>query len=69
VELRQHLPAISHRFKPLIEADRQEGDRLGVDGTPFFFINGHAISGAIGLADFRRLIDAALKEAAPSQTR
>jgi hypothetical protein len=32
-----------------------------VDGTPFFFINGHAISGA--------LIDAALKEAATSSAR
>ena len=25
----------SHRFKPLVDADRQEGNRLGVDGTPF----------------------------------
>ena len=54
----------SHRFKPAVEADRQEGNRLGVDGTPFFFINGHAISGAVSLADFKKLIDAALKEAA-----
>jgi protein-disulfide isomerase len=52
----------SHRFKPLVDADRQEGDRLGVDGTPFFFINGRAISGAVGFADFKKLIDAALKE-------
>jgi protein-disulfide isomerase len=35
-----------------------------VDGTPFFFINGHAISGGVGLADFKKLIEAALKEAA-----
>jgi len=54
----------SHRFKPLVDADRQEGSRLGVDGTPFFFINGHAISGGVGLADFKKLIEAALKEAA-----
>jgi protein-disulfide isomerase len=53
----------SHRFKPIVEADRQEGNRLGVDGTPFFFINGHAISGAVGLADFKKLIDSAIKEA------
>jgi protein-disulfide isomerase len=52
----------SRRFKPLVDADRQEGNRLGVDGTPFFFINGHAISGGVGLADFKKLIDAALKE-------
>jgi protein-disulfide isomerase len=55
----------SHRFKPAVEADRQEGNRLGVDGTPFFFINGHAISGGVSLADFKKLIDTALKEAAP----
>jgi protein-disulfide isomerase len=53
----------SHHFKSAVDADRQEGNRLGVDGTPFFFINGHAISGAVGLADFKRLIDAAIKEA------
>lgn len=34
-----------HRFKVAVDSDRQEGNRLGVDGTPFFFINGHAISG------------------------
>jgi protein-disulfide isomerase len=55
----------SHRFRPQVEADRQEGNRLGVDGTPFFFINGHAISGALDLPTFKKLIDAALKESAP----
>jgi protein-disulfide isomerase len=54
----------THRFKPQVDADRQEGNRLGVDGTPFFFINGHAISGGASLEDFKHLIDAALKEAA-----
>lgn len=53
----------SHRFKSAVDADRQEGNRLGVGGTPFFFINGHAIAGAVDLAEFRRLIDAAIKEA------
>ena len=54
----------SHRFKSQVDTDRQEGDRLGVDGTPFFFINGHAISGALDLPTFKKLIDAALKESA-----
>lgn len=54
----------SHRFKSQVDADRQEGNRLGVDGTPFFFINGHAISGALDLPEFKKLIDAALKESA-----
>jgi protein-disulfide isomerase len=61
----------THRFKPQVDQDRQEGNRLGVDGTPFFFINGHAISGGASLADFKKLIDAALKESTstPGETR
>jgi protein-disulfide isomerase len=59
----------NHRFKPVVESDRQEGNRLGVDGTPFFFINGHALSGAVGLADFKKLIDAALKESSVSDSK
>lgn len=34
-----------------------------MDGTPFFFINGHAIAGAVGPAEARRLIDATIEEA------
>jgi len=52
----------SHRFSQVVESDLQEGDRLGVDGTPFFFVNGHAISGAVGLDDFKRVIDLVLRE-------
>jgi protein-disulfide isomerase len=52
----------SHRFREAVESDRREGNRLGVDGTPFFFINGHAISGAIDLPTFKHLIESALKE-------
>jgi predicted DsbA family dithiol-disulfide isomerase len=37
----------NRRFKPVVEADRQEGMRLGVDGTPFFFVNGSAVSRCI----------------------
>jgi protein-disulfide isomerase len=51
-----------HRFRAAVDADRQEGERLGVDGTPFFFINGHALSGAADFSDFKRLIDSALRE-------
>ncbi len=54
----------THRFRPQVEQDRQEGNRLGVDGTPFFFINGRAISGGASLEDFKHLIDAALQETA-----
>jgi len=56
-----------HRFKPVVEADRQEGNRLGVAGTPFFFITAMPSVGAVGLADFKRLIDAAIKETLPGK--
>jgi predicted DsbA family dithiol-disulfide isomerase len=51
----------TRRFLPQVDADRQEGNRLGVDGAPFFFINGRAISGDVGLADLKKLVDEALK--------
>jgi protein-disulfide isomerase len=59
----------THRFKPQVDADRQEGNRLGVDGTPYFFINGHAISGGASLTDFKHLIDAAIKESTSTPVR
>jgi protein-disulfide isomerase len=59
----------THRFKPQVDQDRQEGNRLGVDGTPYFFINGHAISGGADLPSFKRLIDAALKETAAAPAK
>ena len=59
----------THRFKPQVDQDRQEGNRLGVDGTPYFFINGLAISGGASLTDFKKLIDAALKESTSTPVR
>jgi protein-disulfide isomerase len=59
----------THRFKPQVDQDRQEGNRLGVDGTPYFFINGHAISGGASLTDFKHLIDAAIKESTSTPVR
>jgi len=58
----------SHRFKAAVDYDRQEGDRLGVDGAPFYFVNGHSVSGAVSLTDFKKVIDGALRESA-SQAR
>jgi len=57
-----------HRFKSQVEADRQEGNRLGVDGAPFFFINGHAISGAVDLAAFQEIDRCRKKESASAAT-
>ena len=39
-----------------IEADIDLGARLGVTGTPAFFINGRPLVGALPLIDFRMLV-------------
>ena len=46
-------PALSQR----IEADSQEASRLGVSGTPAFFINGRYVSGAQPFDAFKKVID------------
>jgi len=56
----------SHRSRAAVESDRQEGNRLGVDGTPFFFINGKTINGALPKEAFKKVIDEKLKVAEAS---
>ena len=46
-------PAVSQR----IEADSEEAARLGVSGTPAFFINGRYVSGAQPFDAFKKVID------------
>lgn len=36
-----------------VKKDAQEGQRLGLQGTPSFFVNGHFMSGAIGYVKLR----------------
>jgi protein-disulfide isomerase len=45
-----------------VEADVAEAARLGVTGTPGFFINGKFFSGAKPFSEFKRMIDAELKK-------
>jgi len=40
-----------------VERDRQEGMKLGLSGTPSFFINGHFFSGAVDYATLRQMVD------------
>ncbi len=40
-----------------VEADTAEAGKLGVTGTPAFFINGRFLSGAQPFESFKRLID------------
>ncbi|MFP2929817.1 DsbA family protein [Pyxidicoccus sp. 3LG] len=44
-----------------VDAELVEAQRRGVVGTPTFFINGKAVTGARPLADFVQVIDAELK--------
>lgn len=45
------------KYQTAVKKDIEEGTRLGVSGTPAFFINGRVISGAQPLDVFARLID------------
>lgn len=54
----------SDKTRHLVEADIDEGQRLNVDGTPTFFINGKEYSGALTLARFKSIIDKNLGGAA-----
>jgi protein-disulfide isomerase len=47
----------SEKYKADIDKDLQEGKNAGVTGTPGFFINGVALSGAQGQDAFARVID------------
>lgn len=48
-----------------VEKDKKEGIRLGISGTPSFFINGHYLSGALDYAALRQVVEQQL--AAPTQ--
>ncbi|MCP3103990.1 thioredoxin domain-containing protein [Myxococcus sp. K15C18031901] len=52
----------SNRFDARVTADAEEGSRLGVSGTPSFFVNGRLIVGAVPIDQFRRVIDEELKK-------
>ncbi|MCZ6670393.1 MAG: thioredoxin domain-containing protein [Acidobacteria bacterium] len=47
----------SGEFRDDVEADYRDGERLGVTGTPAFFINGRFISGAQPFEAFKAIID------------
>jgi len=48
--------------KKRIDDDLQQASKLGVSGTPSFFINGKYLSGAQPFPNFKRMIDAALEK-------
>src|SRR5450432_409663 len=53
----------SEKFKKEIQADSDQGAKIGARGTPAFFINGKFLSGAQPFESFKAKIDAELKVA------
>jgi protein-disulfide isomerase len=50
------------KTKEQVESDKKMGETFGVGGTPAFFINGHAFSGAYPLDSFKTAIDEEIKK-------
>jgi len=59
----------SNKFEAQVNADMSEASRLGVSGTPTFFINGRMIVGAQGFDAFKRIIDEELKKGGVAQNK
>lgn len=57
------------KYKESIEASLQEGSKLGVNGTPTFFINGRILVGAQPVEAFSRMIDEELAAIGRPQPR
>jgi protein-disulfide isomerase len=57
----------SGRARAAVSADMEEGTRLGVSGTPTFFINGTPLVGNVPLADFQRAVDRELARTASTK--
>jgi protein-disulfide isomerase len=62
------MPAFEQRVnsgahQAMVQRDVEEGTRVGVTGTPAFFINGRLVSGAQPLESFVRVIEEELVRA------
>jgi protein-disulfide isomerase len=44
-------------FAPAVAADIAQGESLGVDGTPTFFVNGIVVAGAVPYSDLESIIN------------
>lgn len=49
-----------------VDHDRKEGMRLGITGTPSFFINGHYMSGALDYKTLREVVEQQLGAPTPN---
>jgi protein-disulfide isomerase len=46
-----------HRYKDEVQTNANDAARLGLTGTPSFFINGRILIGALPFESFKALID------------
>lgn len=51
----------SQEVKNRIERDKNTGTKLGIQGTPTFFLNGKKIENPRGYEEFKKMLDDALK--------
>jgi len=58
----------SGKYQAIVKKDIEEGNRLGVTGTPAFFINGRLVSGAQPFDAFARVIDDELSRSVAAQS-
>lgn len=58
---RYRKDVVSADVRKAIDADLEQAQKLGVTGTPAFFINGRNLSGAQPFPNFKRIIDEALE--------
>jgi protein-disulfide isomerase len=58
----------SGKYQAAVKKDIEEGNRLGVTGTPAFFINGRLVSGAQPFDAFARVIDDELSRVVAAQS-
>ena len=47
----------SNKYDAAVQKDFEEGEALGIAGTPTFFINGRMLRGAQPLENFVRIIE------------
>ncbi len=47
-------------MKKLVDENHAAGEKMGISGTPAFFVNGRFLSGALPIDEFKSLIDAEL---------
>jgi protein-disulfide isomerase len=50
------------RYAADVDRDVEQAQALGITGTPTFLVNGQRVVGAIGIDEFRSIIDRALQE-------